>query len=80
MAFYGTTLNAVKVQVRSAIAVYVPVAIERNRSEILQILSICFFEKVNIYEALTTKSVKNESEAPSYQLTLFNIYPEVIDE
>ncbi len=79
-AFYGTTPNAVKVQIWSAISVYVLVAIvkkqlgiERNLSEILQILSICLFEKTDIYEALTTKSVKTELEAPSNQLMLFNI-------
>ena len=79
-AFYGTTPNAVKVQVWSAISVYVLVAIvkkqlgiDRSLSEILQILSICLFEKVDIYEALTTKFVETELEAPSNQLMLFNI-------
>jgi hypothetical protein len=79
-AFYGTTPNAVKVQVWSAISIYVLVAIvkkqlgiTRNLSEILQILSICLFEKVDIYEALTSKFVKTDLEAPSNQLILFNI-------
>ena len=79
-AFYGTTPNAVKVQVWSAISIYVLVAIvkkqlgiNRNLSEILQILSISLFEKIDMYEALTTNSVKIESEAPCNQLTLFNI-------
>ncbi len=79
-AFYGTTPNAVKVQVWSAISIYVLIAIikkklgiSRNLSEILQILSISLFEKVDMYEALTTTSVKTEPEAPSNQLMLFNI-------
>jgi hypothetical protein len=79
-AFYGTTPNAVKVQVWSAISIYVLVAIvkkqlgiSRNLSEILQILSISLFEKIDMYEALTTNSVKTELEAPSNQLMLFNI-------
>ncbi len=79
-AFYGTTPNAVKIQVWCAISVYVLVAIvkkqlgiNRNLSEILQILSICLFEKTDIYEALTKEFVKTELEPPSNQLTLFNI-------
>ena len=79
-AFYGTTPNAVKVQVWSAISIYVLVAIikkqlgiNRNLSEILQILSISLFEKIDMYEALTTNFVKTELEPPSNQLTLFNI-------
>ncbi len=79
-AFYGTTPNAVKVQVWSAISLYVLVAtvkkqlgIERNLSEILKILSFCPFNKIDIYEALTTKSVETDLEAPSNQLKLFNI-------
>jgi hypothetical protein len=47
--------------------------ISRNLSEILQILSISLFEKIDMYEALTTTSVKTELEAPSNQLMLFNI-------
>ena len=79
-AFYGTTPNAVKIQVWSAISIYVLVAIvkkqlgiSRNLSEILQILSISLFEKIDIYEALTNNSFKTEMEAPFNQLNLFNI-------
>ena len=50
-AFYGTSDNAVKIQVWIAISVYVLVAIvkkelgvERSLSEILQILSLTLFE------------------------------------
>ena len=70
----------VKVQVWSAISTYLLVAIvkkqlgiSRNLSEILQILSVSLFEKIDMYEALTTISVKTEPEAPSNQLMLFNI-------
>ncbi len=79
-AFYGTTPNAVKVQIWSAISIYVLVAIvkkqlgvNRSLSEILQILSISLFEKTDMYEALTTNSVETEPEVPSNQLMLFNI-------
>ena len=51
-AFYGTSPNAVKTQVWIGVCVYVLVAIirkemriERSMSEILQILSVCLFEK-----------------------------------
>ncbi len=70
----------VKVQVWSAISIYVLVAIvkkqlgiNRNLSEILQILSISLFEKIDMYETLTTNFVKTELDPPSNQLTLFNI-------
>ena len=59
-AFFGTSDNAVKTQVWVAISTYVLVAIlkkeleiERPLSEILQILSICLFEKVPMRQVLT---------------------------
>jgi len=77
-AFYGTSENAVKTQVWIAISVYVLVAIlkkklglDRSLGEILQILSITLFEKVDIQPALAT-SVPVSSEAESRnQLLLF---------
>jgi hypothetical protein len=59
-AFYGTSENAVKVQIWIAIAVYVLVAIIKKRLHlsqslytILQILSITLFEKTPILQALS---------------------------
>lgn len=57
-AFYGTSENAVKIQIWVAITVYVLVAIVRKRLgleaslyEILQILSVTLFEKTPILQA-----------------------------
>src|ERR1700674_1091446 len=59
-AFYGTSENAVKTQVWTAIAVYVLVAIvkkrlnlERSLHSILQILSVTVFEKAPILEGFS---------------------------
>jgi IS4 transposase len=78
-AFYGTSPNAVKVQIWTAICIYVLVAIakkelkiERSLGEILQVLSITLFEKVPISQVLTSDNLKTEIEASSNQLRLFN--------
>ena len=77
-AFFGTSPNAVKTQVWIAISVYVLVAIikkelrlERPLSEILQILSISLFEKLDMYQALTTIETQNEKTESHNQLLLF---------
>ena len=58
-AFYGTSQNAVRTQIWSAIAVYLLVAILKKRLHldsslytILQILSLTLFEKTPISQAL----------------------------
>jgi hypothetical protein len=58
-AFYGTSPNAVRTQVWSAIAVYLLVAILKKRLHldaslytILQILSLTLFEKMPVLQAL----------------------------
>ncbi|HEU4733361.1 MAG TPA: IS4 family transposase [Kofleriaceae bacterium] len=79
-AFYGTSDNAVKVQVWIATSVYVLVAIvkkelgvERSLSEILQILSLTLFEKTPIVQALSeSKSQDPEPPFPN-QLNLFDL-------
>jgi hypothetical protein len=78
-AFYGTSPNAVKTQIWTAISIYVLVAIakkelkiERSLGEILQILSITLFEKVPLSQVLTSNDLKNEMDASSNQLDLFN--------
>src|SRR5207302_10390365 len=79
-SFYGTSDNAVKIQVWIAISVYVLVAIvrkelgvERSLGEILQILSLTLFEKTPIFQALS-ESKSQEPEPPSpNQLNLFDL-------
>jgi len=77
-AFFGTSPNAVKTQVWIAISVYVLVAIvkkqlglERPLSEILQIISISLFEKVDMCHALTTFGPQNQKNESHNQLLLF---------
>ena len=60
-AFYGTSDNAVKIQVWIAISVYVLVAIvrkelgiDRSLNEILQILSVTIFEKPPFFETVAS--------------------------
>jgi hypothetical protein len=79
-SFYGTSDNAVKIQVWIAISVYVLVAIvkkelgvERRLGEILQILSLTLFEKTPIFQALSdSKSQDPEPPFPN-QLSLFDL-------
>ena len=78
-AFYGTSPNAVKTQIWTAISIYVLVAIakkelkiERSLGEILQILSITLFEKVPLSQVLTSNDLKNELDVSSNQLDLFD--------
>jgi IS4 transposase len=59
-AFYGTSQNAVRTQIWSAVAVYLLVAILKKRLHldsslyaILQILSLTLFEKTPIRQALS---------------------------
>ena len=79
-AFFGTSENAVKTQIWIAISIYVLVAIvkkqlniNRSLAEILQILTICLFEKVYILQLLTKFHLQNESEHLYNQLTLFDL-------
>ena len=77
-AFYGTSKNAVKIQIWVAITVYVLVAIVKKRLRIelslytiLQILSIALFEKIPIYQLLTETKYRNKITSPDKQLKLF---------
>jgi IS4 transposase len=62
-AFYGTSVNAVKTQIRIAISVYVLVTIvkkelrlDRSLHEILQVLSVTLFEKTPLFQALAKEN------------------------
>ncbi len=77
-AFYGTSENAVKTQIWSAIAIYVLVAIvkkklglERSLYAILQILSVSLFEKEPILSALSHGEYADEGGDLEKQLSLF---------
>jgi hypothetical protein len=79
-AFYGTTENAVKTQVWTAISVYVLVAIVKKELkldvslyEILQILSVTLFEITPLFQALSSNSTPNSIPQLSNQLTLFDL-------
>ena len=67
-AFYGTSENAVRVQVWVAIAVYVLIAIVRKRASlphspytILQILSVTLFEKAPLFKVFSEKQPISET-------------------
>ena len=78
-AFYGTSENAVKTQIWIAVSVYVLVAIVKKQMRledltlytILQILSVTLFEKIPLYQLLTTSNYPNINKAMDNQLKLF---------
>jgi len=76
-SFWGTSLNAVKIQVYSAIIAYCLVALVRNKLkvdrsiyEILQILSISLLDKTPLDELLTTQNYKDVKELYCKQLKI----------
>lgn len=77
--FYGTSENAVKVQIWTAVSVYLLVAIARKRLGInaslhtlLQVLSVTLFEKIPLNERLTDTDYTSENSALPRQLNLFS--------
>ena len=79
-AFYGTSQNAVKTQVWTAISVYVLVAIVKKEleldaslHEILQILSVTLFEKTPLLEAISSQVTPNPTPTCPNQLVLFDL-------
>jgi hypothetical protein len=78
-AFYGTSENAVKIQIWIAVAVYVLIAIIKKRLKIelslytiLQILSLTLFEKMPILQMLTAADCRNKIASGHIQLKLFD--------
>jgi hypothetical protein len=78
-AFYGTSENAVKTQIWTAVAVYVLVAIvkkrlglERSLNAILQILSVNLFEKEPVFIALSRDGFVSEEDDSEKQLSLLD--------
>lgn len=78
-SFFGTSENAVKVQIWTAVSTYLLVAImkkelrlEQSLYSILQILSISLFEKMPILEAFSPKYVPVQTTQSWKQLSLFD--------
>lgn len=78
-AFYGTSENAVKIQIYSAISVYVIIAIIKKKLKvdktlytILQILSINIFSKTYINQLLNKNNYTNDNYHSTNQLFLFD--------
>ncbi|MDT9546344.1 MAG: IS4 family transposase [Chlorobium phaeovibrioides] len=79
-AFYGTSENAVKTQIWSAISVYVLIALVKKRLNLditlytfLQILSVSVFENVDILQLVTNSAGTIESTYTDNQLNLFDL-------
>jgi hypothetical protein len=79
-AFVGTSSNALKTQVWTAVCAYVLVAIVKKELNlhmslytILQILSVSLFEKTPILQAFSNAELQIVEEGSHNQLKLFNI-------
>lgn len=77
-SFWGRSENAVKIQIWIAISVYVLVAIAKKKYqlkqslyEILQVISICIFEKVSLPELFAKPIQQNFKEQNDNQLKIF---------
>lgn len=75
--FWGTTINAVKTQVWSAVCTYVMVAILKKKLklglsiyEILQILSVSVFDKTPVNQLLSDKELQKTTNEDYNQLIL----------
>lgn len=80
-SFYGTSENAVKVQIWIAVSVYLLVAIIRKRLNIqaslytiLQVLSVSIFERTMINQLLTFYDYITDQVNDNNQLNLFTDY------
>ena len=77
--FFGTSENAVKTQIWTAVSVYLLVAIVKKRLDLpgslytlLQVLSVTLFEKMPISQALQKTEYTNPNLIPQNQLILFD--------
>jgi hypothetical protein len=78
--FLGTTINAVYTQIWIAISIYLLVAIMKKRLKleqelytILQILSVCIFEKMPVNQLFENNKYKNKTTEGYNQLNLFDL-------
>jgi hypothetical protein len=79
-SFYGTSVNAVKIQIWIAVSVYVLVAIIKKRLKlehslytILQIFSVTIFEKLPVIQVLTDYAPTSQEGDFRNQLLLFKL-------
>jgi len=79
-AFYGTSENAVKTQIWTAISAYVLIALVKKRMNLdislytfLQILSVSVFEKVHIKQLVMNSVYKTQETYTCNQLNLFDL-------
>ena len=79
-AFYGTSENAVKTQIWTAISVYVLIALVKKKLDLeislytfLQILSVSVFEQVDILQLVTNSAGMNKETYICNQLNLFDL-------
>jgi len=77
-SFWGRTENAVKTQVWIAVSVYVLVAIAKKKFklkqslyEILQVISICIFDKIPVTQLFNNSIQQNFKELNHNQLNIF---------
>jgi hypothetical protein len=77
--FFGTSENAVKTQIWTAVSVYVLIAIIKKRLNLqaslhtlLQILSVTVFEKMPLVQALTSDAMFTDTSQFDNQLNLFD--------
>lgn len=77
--FYGTSENAVKVQIWTAVSVYVLVAIIRKRLDLdtslytlFQVFSVTLFEKIPLNKDFFDNQYTSEDSLLSMQLNLFD--------
>ena len=75
--FYGTSENAVKTQIWTAVSVYVPVAIVRKRLgldaslyTLLQVLSVTVFERMPLQSAFLAQADESDDAMACNQLNL----------
>lgn len=78
--FFGTSENAVKTQIWTAVSIYVLIAILKKRLrldpslyQILQVLSVTLFEKVPILQAFDAAKSQEKSDPIYNQLNLFDL-------
>jgi len=79
-AFYGTSENAVKTQIWTAISAYVLIALVKKRMNLditlytfLQILSVSVFEQVDILQLVTNSAGTIQESCVCNQLNLFDL-------
>jgi hypothetical protein len=79
-AFYGTSENAVKVQIAVALSVYALVAIARKQLQsnvsmhtLLQVLSVSIFEKTPVLQDLFAAQHQTLLADPAMQLKIFDL-------